>query len=441
MTATLNIWLTLVLSVASMVLSLACLRSDIRLRRVTMFYWASTIIFLKLPILLDSTLLISGAYDAYVALVLESKPTHWFTDDPKVLLHAASYALLFDITFLLTITLLRNILGSHSPLHEPFSPKDARPLPASTECVLVALAWLPSMLLVYYGSDFIQREEMGGSLPRWVHYCSLLLPLGAARSYEAVVRQRYALAAVYTAPIATIFFLTGSRAGVTAVFTALLLGKLRTKLSTVRPAIGRAVHPLRDYLAFGIAGLTILVAFYSIREAQWFDNASPLANALALTRDVSTGEYYYCLGEVPNHETTNGKATRALMLSSVVPRFLDRETFSEDNDVVFALWRVRHGFDKSYASSHPTIYGWAYFDLGIFGFIVAIFIAIISEVGDRVLSTRIEHRGTSAALFGSFFLVSARGSLMFSYVHLLYSGVLLFLLIEACTLSLPRRSK
>ncbi|MCL4207861.1 MAG: hypothetical protein KJ000_35700 [Pirellulaceae bacterium] len=441
MTATLNIWLTLVLSVASMLLSLVCLRSDIRLRRVTMFYWASTIIFLKLPLLLDSTLLISGAYDAYVALVLESKPTHWFTDDPNVLLHAASYALLFDVTFLVAITLLRIIFGSHPPLYEPFSPKDISPLPASTEFILVAVAWLPCILLVYYGADFIQREEIGGSLPRWVHYSSLLLPLGAARSYEAIVRQRYALAAVYSAPIATIFFLTGSRAGVTAVFTALLLGKLRTKLPTVRPIVGRAVHPLRDYLAFGIAGLTILAALYSVREAQWFGNASPLANALALTRDLSTGEYYYCLGEIADHERTNGRATQALVLSSVLPRFLARETFSDENDVVFALWRARHGFDKSYASSHPTIYGWAYFDLGLFGFVVAIFIAVISEVGERVLSTRIEHRGTSAALFGSFFLVSARGSLMFSYVHLLYSGIILFLLIEVCRLGLSRRFK
>ena len=158
----------------------------------------------------------------------------------------------------------------------------------------------------------------------------------------------------------------------------------------------------------------------------WYADSKLIFFASNVLRDVSVGDFYFSIDAKENydHLTTQGKSTVALMLTGIVPPFLGKDLFDSANTVIFRIYQIRFG-DYSFGSVHPTLYGCAYFDLGYFGILLAVFFPFVLRVFRKIYG-RFFFSDALVVLVAGFWFVAMRGSPNVAYFRLFYSSILVF---------------
>ena len=149
-----------------------------------------------------------------------------------------------------------------------------------------------------------------------------------------------------------------------------------------------------------------------------------------MIRDISIGDAYYSfyIRDVDPKLTTEGSSSLALISVGIVPPFVNRDLFLPEKTATYKIYQLRYG-DFDFGSIHPTLIGYAYFDLGFLGVMLAIFFAAVMRLYYYLMSRFDFSQAIAPVLLGGFIFVSLRGSVNVAYFNLIYSGILIFLIL------------
>ena len=99
-------------------------------------------------------------------------------------------------------------------------------------------------------------------------------------------------------------------------------------------------------------------------------------------------------------------------------------------------------FFPGWGSLHPTLYGWAYIDLGFYGFILAIYLGIFSGILDQVrYKLPVKYNILFIPFIMRFITVLIRGSVQNAYsniVYILFIFIIIYVMLKYVNQSLWR---
>ena len=369
-------------------------------------------------------------YEEASKVVKATSDQYWMNATPELLLKGALFVLAFNFIFWASSFFFRKLWPCRLPIESEMAEAESFGLFENT--ILLLLVWGIFIPLWYYGLDFFELIEKGLEIPKLIKWLWFLMPLGAARSYEMIVRKKYAMAMAFLLPLIYSLSASGSRAWFTCAVGAIAVAWFRQQ-SRLTAKFYVSLCSVVVVVPLFMAGIRV------VHDARKRDNGVDLVNdSLILAfKDMSIGEFYYTLSnEYFEEESTQGASTKALLATPVILPFMNRELYSEDNQVIFKIYRLRYGF-VDYGSLHPTLYGWAYFDLKYWGLLLAIWTSVACELCELLTASQLAYRGIAAAVLSQFIILGMRGSLHIAFTRLYFGGLFCFAVLVAVRSSRP----
>lgn len=411
------IYLALLFSMFGLAFSFWRLVSTLRGQDEEFFYWGGGIYFASIPILFDSVMMAVGELKALNDSILSENPSYWAGVDSFDLMNAALFVLLFNFVYWLSgQAACRFIKIKASRCISSFG--------AVGTFFLLFVVYSSLALALSEGVDFIQKQKDDIQTTFFGTLAQLIIPISAVCLYIYSKERRYVLSGLFALPLVLVSFVGQARAMFFYIPAAFVLLHIVKNQGNVK--LGR----LGVYL---VALLCLSVAVKVVANEDhgfWYADNKALFFASNVLRDVSVGDFYFSIHtrEYSEHLTTQGKSSLALFLTGIVPPFLGKEVFDSDNTVIMRIYQLRFG-DYSFGSVHPTFYGCAYFDLGYFGLVLAVFFPVVLRVFKKIYGGKFFSQAM-VVLIAGFWFVAMRGSPNVAYFRLFYSSLLILVILN-----------
>lgn len=420
---TLYVALAIILSALGLVLSVSQCAKALRKGREEAIFWVGLAFFSFMPILLDGVLSAVGMLDEFERSIIANNPFYWAGVQDETLFEAALFATCFGAVFVMTEAALRHAFGRRgTPTYV-----GATNSSAIINNVSFLVSSVSAVVIFSEGANYILNQESAISTSRAYGVAQLLLPMGAVATYHLAKTRRYLMALLYAAPIIAVGLGGQARAIFFYVPLAILMGHLHGQ-GFARPRLSRVFLFLSLLLVVAIAVKAATNPYHGF----WTAEDRLLFLIASLVRDTSAGENYYIFATRDLIIGTEGASILSLMVTGLIPPFVNRDLFSIENLATFELYQLRFG-DYSYGSLHPTLPGYAYFDLGYGGLVLAVFLPVAIHIF-RLLVRRLPYApGVQAVLLSGFYLVATRGSPNVGYFRLIYGSALMLIILFLAT--------
>lgn len=384
-------------------------------RDFVFLFWGGLLYFCVVPILIDSLLIFFGGLDSLNILILEDTPSYWDGVNNNILLKINAFTLVFILVFGFFDILFKQVFKVKN--------KDNYNYNYIQLVILFILAVIPCVFLFQEGFNFISNQKDGLDISKTVKNSYILLPIGAIVAYSLFNSKKYFLGFIFCIPLLIISFLSQSRTLFILVPVTLIMSYLYVaKVIEFKKIILYVVLVLSLAQFVKIATNEDYGIYYTDNKALFLVNK--------MIRDISIGDAYYSfyIRDVDPKLTTEGSSSLALISVGIVPPFVNRDLFLPEKTATYKIYQLRYG-DFDFGSIHPTLIGYAYFDLGFLGIMLAIFFAAVMRLYYYLMSKFDFSQAIAPVLLGGFIFVSLRGSVNVAYFNLIYSGILIFLIL------------
>jgi len=378
-------------------------------------FWGGLLYFCAVPVLIDSFLIFFGGLESLNSIILEDTPSYWDGVNNEILLKINTFTFGFAFVFIFFDTIFKKIFRVEYRKSYDYNYIQL--------IILFLLAITPCVFLFQEGFNFISNQKEGLDISKTAKNSYILLPIGAIVAYNLFNNKKYFLGLIFCIPILIISFLSQSRTLFILVPVALIMSYIFTA----------KIIEFKKILIYVILVLS-LTQFVKIATNDdygiYYTDNKTLFLVNKMIRDVSIGDAYYSfhIRDIDPNLTTEGSSSLALISVGVVPPFINRELFLPEKTATYKIYQLRYG-DFDFGSIHPTLIGYAYFDLGFLGVFLAIFFAAIMRLYYYLMSKFSFSQAIAPVLLGGFIFVSLRGSINVAYFNLVYSGILIFLVL------------
>lgn len=412
MDSLLTILSALVMTITSFIIAIWEVRRSIRLKDEDLVFWGCSLFFVIIPILIDSSLILGGRFELFNRMLNEESPNYWTGADADIIFVAAWFTFLFNNIFIITSRIIKSkirIVNSQEVSHDVYN--------FIGNSFLLFISAISCISLIIEGANFLINQSENIEPSQFTKYIGLLLPLGAVCIYRTFLSKKYLWLFLYLLPILMLSFLSQARAIFFYIPSALMMAYMFKKNAKV------------SFPRLVAIGLILLVMAQAIKIVSnehhgfWTKEDVILSTAVSMFRDSSIGDFYYSIYLQENHPAlgTEGSSTLALVSTGIIPPFLAKDLFDPSNTVIYRIYKLRFG-NVDYGSMHPTLYGNAYFDLGSFGLLLAVFIPIVLRIYKALLYKVPFAHSIAPVMIANFYFVSLRGSINVAYFRLIYSG-------------------
>jgi len=351
--------------------------------------WLFAIYFTAYPFVVDAFFLAIGKIDIILGFYARQADGVAPVLDAFILTRTCAFVLTFDVLLLISLE-----IGYRKPTTAELKPVDVFGVAQLAAVIMAVSGFIALIYIVEYEYDGIQNA-LAESFD--------FFGMSGAGAYETKNRQLRALAdaLVYTSPFAIYVGLTSRKylLATAGVIPCLLLAYITTQrpwlfcvfgvvfLYVVGPGRGRFwsatkhVATLKGGAKRVFAGLLVVLCvlflsyFVRIGRAEYprgsgLDVVTETVESVLSLRDVSVFVLYWTMDMVPERlSTTHGMST--LHIPATILHLPTKFTDMEQVGYYLSWYRNRW----TTTTTHPTIYGWAYCDLGWFGVIWAIILA------------------------------------------------------------------
>lgn len=382
------------------------------------FFWGGSIFFALFPVLADGIIIFTGQIGAFNEFIEKEMPNYWTGVDDDTIFLATIFTSIFNFIYWGTSKLVKRKVK----LGHVVSDKDV--FNVFGVFALIILSVIPCAIILNEGANYILNKSSNVELTRLARFMYIFIPLGAIGAFEMIRNGRYFYAAIFSSPIILLSFVSQARALFFYVPSAILMAYIVKRKEKIK--IKKII----------IAGIVLLLLAQSVKivtnesHGFWTGGNSYIFVLLNMFRDISVGDFYYSFHVRENspEETTQGSSTLALLGTGIIPPFLGEELFNPQNTVIYKIYNARFGV-HDYGSVHPTIYGYAFFDLGFFGLCLAIILPVVLRIYKVFFSKFVYGSAIPPVMISTFYFVAMRGSLNVAYFRLIYSGIFIFLLL------------
>lgn len=430
----------LILALANALLTVYAIRVSARQRPFALLFWICSAFFAGYPLLVDSVYCATGKLDFILSLYRDHADGLAPILDDVILSKTGTFVLLFNLILFASL----EIMGGRQP---QWRTSELEPQVATySRSVAIVLA-LGGMLSLLYIVEF----EFGGlseSLKQGAAFYGF-----ASDGYDAKYRylREIANTFVYAAPFATYFgirrriplmaiagaipaltlaYITSQRPWLSCVAGVLILYVLgpghvaaSRRLAGARRLIA---SPLRLAVIGALAFGTLFSAYfvrYGRTETFVGGTADAASESLAsslLMRDASIFVLYWTMDAIPDRLAPIGGYATLHIPSTLLHLPIQ---FSPAEQVGYYLGRNRNGWTD--ATLHPTVYGFAYCDLGWGGLLWAGIMALILG-GAEIIAAGKEHRVFALAPMLSLLVtVVVRGSPHYGITRAWYASLMM----------------
>lgn len=325
-----------------------------RVDNILLWFCFVSIYFVNLPLLVDSFVSISPFINTWnILLLLHNKFWEYqFLEDQ--LFNVSLFVLIFNLAFVVAYLLVSPAKKCQNTLITKNSITKNSFLQWSQYGIMGGVGLI--LFMLYYGISsftnlgieewYSNREFNSGFIVIVFNFCIIAT---TSVVLKALYLKRAMQGIIFLWPVLAICYITGARAYMITIVFCLLYYLLSKNIS----------HVYRLFFVIVIIGIMFSILFTLIR-----------GNAMLfypISRDISYSDLFYSFSNQENI-TTSGTNTLRLILTGLP--FVDYNV--EDISILLADYK----FFPGWGSLHPTLYGWAYIDLGFYGFILAIYFCI-----------------------------------------------------------------
>lgn len=407
--------LNLSLSLILIIVSSLCFYKKLVRRDFVFIFWGGIVYFCAMPIFIDSLLMFFGGLDNLSSIISADTPDYWGNVNSDILFKINIFSLIFICVFYFFDAVFKGIFKVQVKHNYNYN--------FIQLIVLFGLVLIPCFFLVSEGFNFISNQKEGLDISKTAKNLYIILPLGTIVAYNLFNNKRYLLGFLFCIPILIVSFMSQSR-------TLFILVPVAIIMSYVVSAKLIEFKKIFIYVLL-VLSLTQIVKIATNEDyGIYYTDNKVLFLVNKMIRDVSIGDAYYSFyirGIDPNL-TTEGSSSLALVSVGIIPPFINRDLFLPEKTATYKIYQLRYG-DFDFGSIHPTLIGYAYFDLGFLGFLLAIFFAGMMRLYYYLMSKFSFSQAIAPVLLGVFIFVALRGSVNVAYFNLIYSGFLIFLIL------------
>ncbi len=391
-----------------------------RVDNILLWFCFVSIYFVNLPLLVDSFVSISPFTNTWSVLLLLHNKFWEYQFLENQLFNISLFVLIFNIVFVGAYLLVSPIKKCQNTLIIQHSISKNSFLPWSQYGIMGGVGL--TFFMLYYGISsftnlgieewYSNREFNSGFIVIAFNFCIIAT---TSVVLKALYLKRTILGIIFLSPVLAVCYITGARAYMITIVFCLLYYLLSKNISRI----------YRLFFIIIIIGIMFSILFTLIR-----------GNAMLfypISRDISYSDLFYSFSNQENI-TTNGTNTLRLTLTGLP--FVDYNT--KDISILLADYK----FFPGWGSLHPTLYGWAYIDLGFYGFILAIYLGIFSGILDQVrYKLPVKYNILFIPFIMRFITVLIRGSVQNAYsniVYILFIFIIIYVMLKYVNQSLWR---
>ncbi len=382
------------ISFFNLLLCIYALKKEIVLCSVAMLYWLSVLYVSCVPLFLDNFICMIGMGNNWSDFLNSFEENYTFSFEPSLMIKVSLYVFLFNLVFYFVsrIRFSYMINNGYKNNDKPYF------------FIYKTLTFFSIVFCIFF---FFFGQ---------ISFYSIFLPLISIGFYLSLVRRSFMWSVAMAAPFFLIAFLTTERPHIVPILSCLVMFFLcqYSKLS------------IKKLLKIAVVCLLLVAVFTSVRlgrEGAISYSDVFLSMAYPISRDYSTSTMYYAFSvspALPGFGDFNG--FKFLLKTGFVPAVIWGERDFGTADLPHFLARNRFSWESG--TIHPTIYGWAFYDMGWFGLLFAAFVGLICGFSSWWSKGKIERRALVYSTVSIFLLVSIRGSVQVGYAKMFYSFVL-----------------
>lgn len=385
--------LTFIISSLNLATCFIGLKRGFKQKSITILFWLSVIYISSIPLFVDSFACLAGMRLAWESILNKNEINYYFELSNQVLLNTALFAFAFNLIFLAVYeTTVKKEKQTNLPNIAPVN----HCIPKIAINICAISGWLG--LLLYYFSA-IQAIY------------SPLLAIASAGLYYCLIDKKYVMGAICSFPsVLLAFFLTERPYIVPLISIVLMFYLTNTK-----------VFKLKEKLLTILMCLIVILLFTSVRVGRghltYFDIL--MSTAYPISRDFATNTMYYTFDVAPTlQEYGEFNGLKFLLGTGILPEaiFGERVFASADLPHILAL----HRFSWDYGTIHPSIYGWAFIDMGWQGVFFGAFVGLLIGLCHRWAKGYFLREGIVYSTLSIFIIVAVRGSIQVGYARMVY---------------------
>ncbi|MGT2455736.1 hypothetical protein ACU4GI_21965 [Cupriavidus basilensis] len=404
----------LLLCSAALVLALRQLIRAVRRGEEELLFWGGAVYFAIFPMLVDALAFMFGDMQRISALISKESPNYWDGVTPEILFQGSLFVFAFNGIFYLGNILARKLIKVNRQ----------KPLPAygvASQIILLAIIIAACSVVISSGADFIENQRNSVQMDRATGLAQLFIPVGAICAFVFIRQKKYFVASLFIVPVIVVAVLSQARSIFFLIPGAILMAYVTEKERRI--SIASLLLTAFVFLLLSQAVKLVSNENYGF----WVQDNKIEFLLVNMFRDVSIGDYYYSIDVRNRREnlTTEGASSLALVATGVIPPFAARELFDPANTVTYRIYKLRFG-EFDFGSMHPTIYGFAYFDLGPFGIMLGLLLPFLMQIYRLLCGKLIFMRPVAPVSIAAFYFVAMRGSLNVAYAKLVFTGFVSF---------------
>lgn len=380
-----------------------------RKNSVCSLYWASFFFFFGIPYFIDSLAITFDLGRDWSLLLYENDENYVYDFSKTNMSLMGLYVLFFNLSF---------FIGSKISKNPYLAPK--QPAKNSFATVILIAGWLALFYFLKTYNYTWFEANFNRKIDGAQQVCTILVMLSSSAAYLN-------------------FKLKNNTLAVFALIPTIFLATVLSERPYFVPVIGvifcafssNYSRSFRGLLILATAGLLFALSLTFIRKIGSYDNEP--TSIFAIIRDSSTNVLYDIFSMSDYYKAiTEGAALKFLLLTGLSPAsiFGARSFLGADIPSMLALDK----FGWTEGTIHPTIYGWAYVDMGFYALVFAGALGfLLSTIENKLVPYSQNIYSIFIASSSTFIFVAFRGSVQVGYAKSLYImiiGLIIFFTIR-----------